>query len=149
MTPRGDDPMRRRPMDLVRQPHSSPFSVLFVDPSRKEAEQLARALPQGTPIAFAPTGAAALQALGVRVPLLLVSELHLPDISGIDLLTRVHTLPATKHVLLVVVTSNTTVAAKIAAFQAGADDYLVKPVDPGLFLTHVRLVSLFRQVRPD
>jgi len=136
-------------MELVRQARPSPFSVLFVDPDRDEVEPLARALPPGTPIAIVPTAAAALQTLSRHVPLLLVTELNLPDMSGIDLLTRVHSTPATRHVLLLIVTYTATVGAKIAAFQAGADDYLVKPVDPGQFMTHVRLVSLFRRIRSE
>jgi DNA-binding response OmpR family regulator len=35
---------------------------------------------------------------------------------------------------------------KIAAFQAGADDYLVKPLDPHQFVVHAQMVSRFIQV---
>jgi DNA-binding response OmpR family regulator len=49
-------------------------------------------------------------------------------------------------VLLMVLTRRSGIQDKIAALQAGADDYLVKPVEPQLFVSHVRAVSRFRQV---
>jgi DNA-binding response OmpR family regulator len=44
------------------------------------------------------------------------------------------------------VTHRSLVGDKIAALQAGADDYLVKPVSPDQFDTHVQLISRFRRV---
>jgi DNA-binding response OmpR family regulator len=81
-----------------------------------------------------------------RMPDLIVTELDLPDADGVQLIRSVHDSPVTRRVLIVVVTRRTGFRDKIAAFQAGADDYLVKPVDPDLLATHVLLVSRFRRV---
>jgi two-component system response regulator TctD len=51
-----------------------------------------------------------------------------------------------RHVLLMVVTARSGVRDKINAFQAGADDYLVKPLDPAAFALRVQLLSRFRKV---
>jgi DNA-binding response OmpR family regulator len=51
-----------------------------------------------------------------------------------------------RHVLLMVVTNRSGVRDKINAFQAGADDYLVKPLDPTVFALRVQLLSRFRKV---
>lgn len=122
-----------------------PLAVLFVDPDRASAESLARALPGGT-VAVVPSAQAAWSAMQTRLPDVVVTELDLPGGGAIEFLASIRNTPATRHILLMVVTNRTLVGDKIAAFQVGADDYLVKPVDPHEFETHLLLVSRFRRV---
>jgi DNA-binding response OmpR family regulator len=122
------------------------LSVLFIDPDRDYAETLAAVLRGRSALAVVGTAKQAQTAISVRTPDLVVMELDLPDASGLELLRAIHSAPATKNVLILVVTKRKSVKDKIAAFQAGADDYLVKPVDPEQFETHVMLVSKFRKV---
>lgn len=124
----------------------SPLAVLFVDPDFEGAQLLSRALPSNALTAVVPTAYGALQAMQGRLPTLLVTELDLPDASGVELLRRVHADQATRHVLLMVITRRNSLHDKIAAFEAGADDYLVKPLDPQTFLVHVQLLNRFSQV---
>jgi DNA-binding response OmpR family regulator len=124
----------------------APMAVLFVDPDLQGAQQLARALPAQTISAVVPSATAALHAMRDRVPTLIVTELNLPDVGGIEFLARIHSAPATRKVLLLVVTTRTEIRSKIAAFEAGADDYLVKPLDPQQFVLHVQLLNRFRQL---
>lgn len=100
-------------------------------------------------MAVVPTAQAAMAAIRTRIPTLIVTELDLPDRSGLDLLAALHAAPATRNVLLLVVTGRRGVGDKVAAFQAGADDYLVKPVDPYRFETQVQLLIKFRQIFPS
>ena len=122
------------------------MAVLFIDPDAENAERLSRALRGVSAVAVVPTAQAAVSAMSARMPNLVVLELDLPDANGLDLITRLRNTPATRNVLLMVVTSRTGVRDKIAAFQSGADDYLVKPVEAQQFLVHVQLLSRFRQV---
>ena len=124
----------------------APLAVLFVDPDRHHTEQLADSLRDQAMVAMVPTARAALQAIAQRLPDLIVTEFELPDTRGISFLTAIHSAQATHNVLLMVVTTHSAISDKISAFQAGADDYLVKPVEPAVFLTHLRLVSRFRRV---
>ncbi|HEV2237781.1 MAG TPA: response regulator [Ktedonobacterales bacterium] len=127
-------------------PHEQMMSVLFVDPDRAHSETLAHALLGRHAVAIVGTAKQAQSAISLRTPDLVVMELDLPDTSGLELLRAIHSAPATRNVLILVVTRRASVKDKIAAFQAGADDYLVKPVDPEQFETHVLLVSKFRKV---
>lgn len=122
------------------------MAVLFIDPDTENAERLSRALRGVSAVAVVPTAQAAAAAMNTRMPNLIVLELDLPDASGFELITHLHNSPATRNVLVMVVTSRTSVRDKITAFQAGADDYLVKPVEPQQFAVHVQLLSRFRQV---
>src|SRR5215475_14429298 len=123
-----------------------PLTVVIVDPDTRSALSLADAV-QGIlgPVAIVPSAEAALEAIRLRIPDVLVTELGLPGISGIELIARLRTTPTTQRIMLLAVTASTAVTDKIAAFRAGADDYLVKPVPPQLFLMHVQLLSRFRQ----
>jgi len=130
----------------VPQQQRPAMAVLFIDPDAENAERLSRALRGVGAVAVVPTAQAAAAAMSARMPNLVVLELDLPDASGLDLITHLHGSPATRNVLIMVVTSRTSVRDKISAFQAGADDYLVKPIDPQQFAVHVQLLSRFRQV---
>ena len=138
------------PRESTGRPRSSDtrssLAVLFVDPDTESAERLAQTLPNLSAVAVVSTAQAAVAAITARVPDLIVTELDLPDAHGVRLIQSVHDAPLTHRVLILVVTHRTSFRDKIDAFQAGADDYLVKPVDPEQLVTHVRLVSRFRQI---
>ena len=122
-----------------------PLTVLFVDPDWASADRLARALP-GATTAVVPSAQAAWSAMQTRLPDVVVTEIDLPGGGAIEFLASLRNAPATRHILLMVATTRALVGDKIAAFQSGADDYLIKPVDPHEFETHVMLVSRFRRV---
>ncbi len=142
MSPNQDGRGQRvaRPRPSIRQP----LFVLFVDPDASRAEQLARILPQPVLVAFAHTAEEALRTIDVRRPDLVVTQLDLPDLFGVDLIARLHNSPVTRHVLVMVVTERAAVRDKIAALKAGADDYVVAPVAPDAFALRVQLLSHFR-----
>jgi two-component system, OmpR family, response regulator len=121
------------------------WTVLIVDPDADGARRLAAALAPNI-IAIVGSARAAFDAIQVRMPDLIVTELDLPDLPGVEFIARIHAAPATHNVLLLVATRRTAVRDKIAAFQAGADDYLVKPLSPEQFVAHAQLVSRFLQV---
>lgn len=125
---------------------SALMSVLFIEPDQVSAEQLSRTLTNLSAVAIVPSAHAALNAISLHVPSLIVTEIDLPDANGLELIAKVHATPAMRHVLLMVVTTRSGVRDKINAFQAGADDYLVKPLDPSVFALRVQLLSRFRRV---
>jgi PleD family two-component response regulator len=127
---------------------SRQLSVLIVDPDVQGAQLLAAGLGRKHMVVVVGTAAAALASIERRVPTLVVTELDLPDASGVTLIARLHSRPATRHVLLMALTRRPSVRDKIAAFEAGADHYLVKPQTPAHFASHVEQLSHFRQVLP-
>lgn len=144
---RNDRDLMRR-MTGTKQPARPALSVLFVDPDVEGAERLAGVLRRSNAVAVVASATAAFAAIAARMPSLIVTELDLPDASGLDLLASLRQNSATRNVLLMVVTRRSSVRDKIGAFQAGADDYLVKPLSPQQFEMHVQLLSRFRQVLP-
>lgn len=122
------------------------MSVLFVEPDQSNAERLSHTLTNLSAVAIVSSAHAALGAISLHVPSLIITEMDLPDINGVDFITQIHSTPAWRHVLLMVITNRSGVRDKISAFQAGADDYLVKPVDPEFFKLRVQLLSRFRKL---
>lgn len=122
-----------------------PLTVLFVDPDTRRAEMLAEPLRALGYVMIVPTAHATMAALARHVPDLLILDLDLPDASGIALIAQIHGTKATHDVLFLVLSRQTDVRDKIAAFTAGADDYVVWPIDPEAFLLRVRLLSRFRR----
>lgn len=123
-----------------------PMAVLIVDPDRVAAEYLAAPLRRTCIVGIAASAAEAISLLRQRIPDMILTELNLPDSNGIEFIDFIYRAPQTHHVLLMVVTSRASVRDKIAALQAGADDYLVKPVPGTQLEVHVQLISRFRKV---
>ena len=122
----------------------SPLSVLVIEPNRWRAEQIAHGIPQPALITFAPSGEAALAAIQQHLPTLIITAFDLPGLSALDLIAQLHATPATRDILVMVVTERTAVRDKIAALRAGADDFVVTPINPSEFAIRVRLLSRFR-----
>ncbi len=76
-----------------------------------------------------------LAAVGTRQPDLLVLDLGLPDGDGVSLIRDVR---GWSQVPIIVLSARTDEADKIAALDAGADDYLTKPFGTGELLARVR-----------
>jgi DNA-binding response OmpR family regulator len=120
-----------------------PIKTLVVDPDRADAEALIRAAPIIEVIAIVPTAAEALNAMRVTMPQLLITEMALLDANGIELIARVRQMAAVRRLPIMVISSRSSVAEKVAAMRAGADDYLVKPVEPPFFTLRVRQLMIF------
>ena len=127
----------------------SPHYMLIVDPDLSGAQRLASGLGRRHSVAVVGSAQEALHAIAMRAPYILVTELDLPDASGLELLAAVRDRPATRNAVLVAVTGRTAVRDKIAVFQAGADDCLIKPLDPQMFAEHIEHLSNFRRALGD
>jgi CheY-like chemotaxis protein len=127
-------------------PEPPPLAVLFVDPDRAGAQLLANVIRDRYATAVVGSAREAYDAMRFQTPTLIVCELRLPDVNGADFLAQLRGHPATRHILLMVVSSTRSVQHKVRAFQAGADDFLVKPVEPATFLAHFLSVIRFRQI---
>jgi DNA-binding NtrC family response regulator len=106
------------------------FRVLVVDDERPLAALLCRILTQaGYQVKSADSGIKALDAIGVFSPNLVITDLKMPDISGLDLLKKVRSeRPEIDFILL---TAYATVENAVEAMKQGALDYLIKPLkDP-------------------
>jgi CheY-like chemotaxis protein len=108
--------------------------VMVVDDSTDDIEITRRALEKtGRDITFtaAPSGENALALLrsSAELPSLILLDLKMPGMSGIDVLCQVRVDERLKRVPVVVITNSTIDSDRSAALDAGADDFLHKDFD--------------------
>jgi PleD family two-component response regulator len=105
--------------------------VLVVDDAA-DVRQLARMslAAVGFEVHEAVDGVSALTTARSIVPDCVLLDLTLPDSSGLDVCRALRSEPGISDCTIVVITSHDRAADKVAAFSAGADDYIVKPFSP-------------------
>jgi DNA-binding response OmpR family regulator len=79
-------------------------------------------------------------------PDLIITDLHLPDMTGIEAITILKNKPATSGIPIIVLTAESGRQWKTKALEAGAVEYLLKPISPGNLL---KVVRRFCRLRPS
>jgi two-component system cell cycle response regulator len=93
-------------------------------------------------VTVAATGTEVMAALREDRPDLLIADEQLPDLDGATLLRTLRGDPALARLPVILLTETGADAARIGALEAGADEFLVKPVDAVTLMARVR--SIFR-----
>jgi CheY-like chemotaxis protein len=113
---------------------SSRARLLIVDPDPISVRLLRATLAsEGYDIDVAANGADALRKISTSPPEVVLLELALPDMHGLDLLLTLKAATATRDIVVIVVTSRNGHEAEAAAMGAGASGYVRKPIDPIAF----------------
>ena len=113
--------------------------VLVVDDDTALARALAINLKaRGYDVAVAHTGREALDGLARLHPDVVVLDLGLPDLDGLDVL---HGVRGWNDVPVVVLSARTTSDEKVEALDAGADDYVTKPFEMNDLLARIRAAA--------
>jgi two-component system, OmpR family, phosphate regulon response regulator PhoB len=86
------------------------------------------------------TGADALRQVRARPPDLILLDLMLPELGGLDVCRRLRQDPRTASVPIVMLTARGEEVDRIIGLELGADDYIVKPFSPKEVVARVRAV---------
>jgi two-component system KDP operon response regulator KdpE len=119
--------------------------ILVVDDERSIRRFLSASLSGLYEVVQASDGEEALRAVVNEKPDLLILDLGLPDIDGVEVTRR---LREWTQIPIIVVSVREQESDKIAALDAGADDYLTKPFGAGELMARIR-VALRRSAQPD
>jgi len=125
---------------------AAPLRILVVDDEPAIVRFLRTGLSShGFSVVTAATGRAALELLERGEADLVVLDLGLPDMDGIDIITR---LRATASMIpIIVLSSRGEERAKVEALELGADDYLVKPFGMDELIARVRVAQRHQLMR--
>ena len=122
-----------------------PTRILVVEDDPDIAELVARYLEKaGFAVDRAANGRDALDALATRPPDLLVLDLMLPQVDGLEICRRLRASDATAAIPVIMLTARAEESERIVGLEIGADDYLAKPFSPSELVARVR--ALMRRV---
>ena len=97
-------------------------------------------------VATAETGEAGLAAARESLPDLVLLDLMLPGIDGLEVCRKLREDPRTRDLLVIMLTAKGTEADVVVGLTLGADDYIVKPFSTSELLARIRAV--LRRVEP-
>ena len=83
-------------------------------------------------------GLAALQAFGKQQPDVIILDLMLPGLDGLEVCARIRQKPGTKDPFILMLTARGEEIDRVIGLSTGADDYLVKPFSPTELVARVR-----------
>ncbi|OFW12216.1 MAG: DNA-binding response regulator [Acidobacteria bacterium RIFCSPLOWO2_12_FULL_66_10] len=113
--------------------------ILIVEDDPDIAELVARYLDKaGFTAERAGSGRDALQAIAARPPDLLILDLMLPQVDGLEICRRVRASEATAGLPIIMLTARAEESDRIVGLELGADDYLAKPFSPSELVARVR-----------
>ena len=123
--------------------------VLVVEDEQELADLIKHTLERAGDISveIMARGDEALKGAADRPPELILLDLNLPGLSGLDVCRLLRTRPATKSVPIIMLTARTTESDRVMGLDAGADDYVSKPFSLRELAARVRAV--LRRGRPD
>ncbi len=122
-----------------------PIRALLIDDDSRLAELLAGYLrPHDVILAHAPDGARGLAAIEAGGVDLVVLDVMMPGLDGLDVLRRLRTRSAVPVLML---TARGDETDRVVGLELGADDYLAKPVYPRELLARMR--AILRRVSPQ
>ena len=121
--------------------------LLMIEDDARLAKMVAEYLGQsGFEVSIAPTGLSGLEQLQSPAnpahtpPELVILDLMLPDIDGLEVCRRIRSLPDVASVPVLMLTAKGDPMDRIIGLEIGADDYLPKPFEPRELLARIRAV---------
>jgi DNA-binding response OmpR family regulator len=126
------------------------FLVLAVDDTPSDLDLLATVLGrEGYKLALAKDGEQALEMITNQKPDLILLDVMMPGIDGLEICRRLKADQATLEIPIIFVTANTAPNEIIMGFQAGAADYVSKPFRFPELLARVHVHAELRRVQHE
>jgi DNA-binding response OmpR family regulator len=123
--------------------------VLVVD-DHKDVVELVRynLAREGYDVVSASSGEEGLVRAALRAPHVVLLDRSMPGLDGLEVCRRLRAKEATALVSIILLTGRATESDRVEGFEAGADDYMVKPFSPRELVARVRAVMRRAASRP-
>lgn len=127
---------------------NSQYKILLVDDEPDVLEFLSYNLKkEGYTVFTAKNGRRGLEIAGEALPHLIILDVMMPEMDGIEACRTIRSIPALKASLIVFLTARGEDYSQIAGFKAGADDYITKPIKPNVLTSRIK--ALLRRYKAD
>ena len=112
--------------------------ILIVDDDAEVLDLLGTTLRQeGYGVVTAADGSSGLTKALTESPSLVVLDVMLPVISGLEVCRQIKRVPATRRLPVIMLTAKATEQDRVKGLEAGADDYVTKPFSPREFVLRI------------
>jgi two-component system, OmpR family, response regulator MprA len=133
--------MNQNSQELVPPEGRPPIIVLVIDDDKSIVELISLGLKyEGFQVESSDTGADGLVAAQRLNPALIILDILLPDLDGLEVCNRLRSNPTTRDIPVLMLTAKDDVRDRVTGLQQGADDYLVKPFDFDELVARIRAV---------
>jgi two-component system alkaline phosphatase synthesis response regulator PhoP len=124
---------------------NSKFSILLVDDEEDIVEFLSyNLIKEGYKVITAGNGKKAIEKAKKHRPTLIIMDVMMPEMDGIAAVHEIRKVEELNDTIIVFLTARAEDYSQIAGFEAGADDYVTKPIKPKVLLS--RVAALLRRL---
>ena len=124
------------------------IKILLVDDEQDILEIVGYNLAQeGYQIVTASNGKEAIVKAKKELPHLIIMDVMMPEMDGMEACENIRRIPELSHVIITFLTARSEDYSQVAGFDAGADDYITKPIKPKLLVSKVK--ALLRRLKED
>jgi two-component system alkaline phosphatase synthesis response regulator PhoP len=121
--------------------------ILLVDDEPDILEFLSYNLrKEGFVVEVAKNGLEAVRIARKFMPHLILLDVMMPGMDGIETCEQIRTIPELKEIMIAFLTARGEDYSQVAGFDAGADDYITKPIKPKVLISRIK--ALLKRVRP-
>jgi len=116
--------------------------ILVIEDDRDISELITYNLErEGYEIACLYDGSQAIEFVRKRKPELILLDLMLPEVDGIEICRTLKSDPNTKHIPIIMLTAKSEEADVVVGLQMGADDYIPKPFSPKVLVARIKAIT--------
>ena len=124
------------------------ITILLVDDEQDILEIVGYNLSQeGYKIVTAVNGKDAIAKAKKELPHLIIMDVMMPEMDGMEACEAIRKIPELNQVIITFLTARSEDYSQVAGFDAGADDYITKPIKPKLLVSKVK--ALLRRLKED
>lgn len=115
------------------------IKILLVDDEPDILEFLSyNLIKEGYEVATASNGVEGVKKAKIEKPDLILLDIMMPEMDGIEACAEIRKIDSLKKSLVVFLTARTEEFSQLAGYEAGADDYITKPVKPKVLLSKIK-----------
>ncbi len=124
------------------------YKILLVDDEPDILEFISYNLKkEGFQVITSQNGSEAITMAKKELPHLIVLDVMMPEMDGIETCEEIKRIPELKKTIVAFLTARSEDYSQIAGFDAGADDYISKPIKPKVLISRVK--ALLKRYNPD
>ena len=124
------------------------ITILLVDDEQDILEIIGYNLSQeGYNIVTAANGKEAVLKAKKELPQLIIMDVMMPEMDGMEACEAIRKIPELSHTIIAFLTARSEDYSQVAGFDAGADDYIAKPIKPKLLVSKVK--ALLRRLKEE